>query len=189
MISKHLTATLQLFTFAACLTISLFLYKAATATSTDPQVIPDNLSCGKCGMFPASYPQWQSQIIFNDGGMNAFDGCKCMFGYMFNMGEYNKAHQQNDIAKIWVRDFNSGEWIDAKTAHFVIGSDVMGPMGKELIPFQDQQAADSFQKEHGGEQSDFAAINMATLKPLMGKMHMGGGMNMESGKKMEGMMK
>lgn len=179
MFSQHVTSVVKCITFAACLTITLLFYQAATATPDTPQVISDDLTCGKCGMYPANYPQWQTQIIFNDGSLSAFDGCKCMFGFMYNMNSYDTAHKMDDIAKIWVRDFNSGEWLDAKSAHFVVGSDVMGPMGKELIPFQGQNSAESFQKEHGGQLAGFDTINMATLKPLMGKMPMKGQMKME----------
>lgn len=189
MVSQKISGTAKLAACSLCLVLTLLLSsQVSTAVQTEPQVIPEDLSCGKCGMYPASYPQWQSEIIFNDGSMSAFDGCKCMFGFMFDMGQYDQSHKNGDIAKIWVRDFNSGEWIDGREAHFVVGSDVMGPMGKELIPFQDQAAADTFQKEHGGELTGFDTITMATLKPLMGKMHMKNGMKME-GKKMEGSMK
>ena len=151
---------------------------AESKTSPAPQVIPDDLSCGKCGMFPARYPKWQTQIIFDDGKMNAFDGSKCMFGFIFKMGEYDPHHTKDNIAAVWVRDFNSGEWVNGKEANYVVGSDVMGPMGKELIPFSAKQEADVFQKEHGGQLATFDAITMATLKPLMGKMHMKGKMKM-----------
>lgn len=188
MFSHHIASIVKVFILAACLTMTFMLYQSATAAENEPQIIPDDLTCGKCGMYPARYPQWQSQVIFTDGSMSAFDGCKCMFGFMFNMNQYDSAHTMADIAKIWVRDFNSGEWLDAKTAHFVIGSDVMGPMGKELIPFQAQEAAESFQKEHGGQLAGFDSVSMETLKPLMGKMHMQEKMNMEGQMKMEGQM-
>jgi len=179
MVLKHVAEAVKWITLAACLTLTLMYGQTSTATQSEPQIIPDNVRCGKCGMFPARYPKWQSQIIFSDGSMTAFDGCKCMFGFMSDVGKYDAGHSKDDIARIWVRDFNSGDWLDAKSAHFVVGSDVMGPMGKELIPFQDQNAADAFQKEHGGQLAGFDAINMETLKSLMGKMNMQGEMKME----------
>jgi len=160
-------------------TVLCFSAYSESQTSTAPQVIPDDLSCGKCGMFPARYPQWQSQIIFDDGKMSAFDGCKCMFGFIFNMEKFDPEHKKNNIGNIWVRDFNTGEWTNAKSANYVIGSDVMGPMGKELIPFADKNEATSFQQEHGGQLASFDLITMATLKSLIGKMHMKGKMKMD----------
>jgi copper chaperone NosL len=172
----HKASIIKVCIITVCLAITQIFLPSAMAVQYDPQDIPNDLTCGKCGMYPANYPQWQTQIIFTDNSMTAFDGCKCMFEFMQDMGQYDQTHTKDDIARIWVRDFNSGEWIDAKTAHFVIGSEVMGPMGKELIPFNDVNTAATFQKEHGGELAGFDAIGMETLKPLMGKMHMGGKM-------------
>ena len=38
-----------------------------------------------------------------------------------------------------------------RKAHYVIGSDVYGPMGKELIPFEKKAEAEEFLKDHRGE--------------------------------------
>lgn len=182
-----------LFTFIVLTGLSAHLY-ASQESGHPAQDIPADVSCGKCGMMPANYPQWQSQVVFSDGSMTPFDGCKCMFGFMFNMGEYDTAHKAGDIAKVWVKDFNTGEWTEADQATYVVGSDEMGPMGKELIPFAQADAAAEFQKAHGGELAQYQTISMATLKPLMGKMDMKKGMGMNGqmdamqDKKMDGNM-
>ncbi|MCL7486583.1 MAG: nitrous oxide reductase accessory protein NosL [Desulfobulbaceae bacterium] len=164
---------------AMLLTIAMVsLTQGSEDPATAPREIAEDVTCGKCGMFPARYPQWQTQIIFADGTMTPFDGCKCMFDFLFNMDRFDKEHSSGDIAAVWVREFNTEDWIDARKAHYVIGSDKKGPMGKELIPFADAAAAESFQKEHSGEAAPYEAITMETLKPLMGKMHMKGKMDM-----------
>ena len=43
------------------------------------------------------------------------------------------------------------ELVDAKSAFFVIGSDVLGPMGHELLPFKDQESAQEFLEDHKGK--------------------------------------
>lgn len=144
----------------------------AAQNEKGPMDIGGDLSCGKCGMLPAQYPEWQTQVIFSDGKMVPFDGCKCMFGYLMNMTEYDPHHTAQDVAAIWVRDYDSGKWINARDAHYVVGSDAMGPMGKELIPFGTADVAENFQQVHGGELAEYDAITMDTLQPLMGKMHM-----------------
>ncbi|MET0049673.1 MAG: nitrous oxide reductase accessory protein NosL, partial [Candidatus Thiodiazotropha sp.] len=40
--------------------------------------------------------------------------------------------------------------IDARQAWYVIGSDVLGPMGHELIPLETQADAEEFLKDHQG---------------------------------------
>ncbi len=182
----HGRTVIRIFTFALCLTVTMLLHQDAAASADGPRVIKEDATCAKCGMYPAKYPEWQTQIIFADGTMKAFDGNKCMFGFMNHMSKFDTAHSRDDIKKIWVKDFNSGEWMDATAAHYVVGSKVMGPMGKELIPFKDKAAATAFQKENGGELLGYGAISMETLKPLMGKMHMKGKMKMDGKMDMQG---
>jgi len=143
---------------------------SAQVTMSQPMDIPKDVSCGKCGMYPANYPRWQSQIIFKDGSMTPFDGCKCMFNYMSSMEQYDKVHSKGDINTVLVKDFNTGKWMNAADAHFVVGSNMMGPMGKELIPFADKAAAMKFYHEQGGDMMMYAEITPEVLKSLMGGM-------------------
>ena len=136
------------------------------AAVPQPMNIPENVSCGKCGMYPAKYPQWQSQMIFKDGAMTPFDGCKCMFNFLFAMEQLDQKHAVEDVSVMWVKDFNSGTWINAAEAHYVLGSNMMGPMGKELIPFADQDAAMKFHQEQGGTVMGYADITPDVLKTL-----------------------
>lgn len=144
----------------------------ALAADQQPQTITEKMSCAACGMYPHRYPQWQTQIIFTDGTMAAFDGNKCMFRFLLNMQKFAPERQPEQIAAIWVKDFKTGKWLDGKAAHYVIDSKEMGPMGKELIPFTTRAAAEEFQKANGGTIETYANISMATIKSLMGGMHM-----------------
>ncbi len=51
--------------------------------------------------------------------------------------------------------------IDAKTAFYVIGSEVYGPMGRELIPCRSAAEAEEFKRDHGGQ----AVLTFPDLKP------------------------
>lgn len=144
--------------------------ETAKATLPEPMVIQGNIKCGKCGMYPARYTQWQSQIIFTDGTMTPFDGCKCMFNFINSMDKFDKIHTRNDVAVSWVKDFNSGKWINAEDALYIVGSQKMGPMGKELIPFKDYTAAMQFKDEYGGTMMKYAEVTPEVLKSLMGGM-------------------
>ena len=59
--------------------------------------------------------------------------------------------EQDDIAAIWVTDYYRMSPVDGRRAHYVIGSDVYGPMGKELIPFEKKAEAKEFLRDHRGE--------------------------------------
>ena len=47
-------------------------------------------------------------------------------------------------------DFYNLEKIEARKALYVIGSDVMGPMGPELVPLATRADAEDFLKDHKG---------------------------------------
>lgn len=56
-------------------------------------------------------------------------------------------------------DPGAANWIDARTAHFVVGADVEGGMGAaEIAPFADLAAAEAFVIEHGGSIMGLDAI-------------------------------
>ena len=137
-----------------------------------PMTIQEDFSCGVCGMHPAKFIKWQTQIIFTDGSMVPFDGGKDLFKYMFNMAKYSKIHNRDDIAAIWVRDFDSGKWANGRDTVYVIGSKVMGPMGKELIPFSDGHSAGKFKIANDGVIKLFNDISKRDIKKLGGGMKM-----------------
>ena len=100
--------------------------------------VPTDAKCPICGMFPYKYPRWAVKYV--DGKKELyFDGVKDMFKYYFKT--------QNN-AKILVTDYYSQKAIDAKVAYYVIGSDVYGPMGDELIPFLNEEDAKTFSIDH-----------------------------------------
>jgi copper chaperone NosL len=67
----------------------------------------------------------------------------------------------NDIgASISWSDMGENNWIDAKKAFFVIGSDALGGMGiPEFVPFADEIKAQDFAKTRGGEVMSFDDIS------------------------------
>ena len=107
--------------------------------------------CPVCGMFVAKYPNWLTQIHY-DGSEQThfFDGVKDMMVFYFNPEQY-EAPSREAINYIFVKDYYTLNWFKAKDAFFVVGSDIYGPMGHELIPFESKGAADSFLKDHHGK--------------------------------------
>lgn len=172
--------------FLMMLAITFVSITSATAQPA-PQVIPADMSCGVCGMHPAKFVKWQTQIIFSDGVMVPFDGGKDMFKYILNTTKYDQKHTSDDITAIWVKGFNSGEWLDGHKAVYVVGSKVMGPMGKELIPFNNADTAKEFQAANGGMIKHFTDIVMSDIQKLgMGGMKMKGMKGKEMNGKMQG---
>jgi len=102
--------------------------------------------CPVCGMFVYKYPRWAAQIWFKDKKHYSFDGVKDLTKYF----RANK-EQQKEIEKILVTDYYKQTAIDGLKAYYVIGSDVYGPMGEEAIPFEDEDDAKNFLKDHRGK--------------------------------------
>ena len=106
-------------------------------------------------MFVYKYPKWAAQIFYKHGNHEhhlSFDGVKDMMKFYFNnkkWGKYDYAKRKN-ITKILVTDYYKQYAIDARIAYFVIGSNIYGPMGNELIPFSTLQEAKNFKNDHKG---------------------------------------
>ena len=107
--------------------------------------------CPVCGMFGAKYPDWVAAITFADGSTVFFDGVKDMLKFYFNPGKYGSQKSAADIQTIHVTDYYRLEPIDGRRVFYVAGSDVYGPMGKELIPFEKEAEAQEFMKDHKGK--------------------------------------
>ena len=118
--------------------------------------------CAVCGMFLAKYQPWITQLHAAGQDPVMFDGVKDMMAYYFKPSGYGGAGDMAE-AKVWVKDYYTLKWIDGRKASFVTGSDVMGPMGEELIPFDSQSAAESFMKDHRGK----SVLKFTDIQPDM----------------------
>ena len=137
---------------AAVLFLILIIAAGVTCAADKGPVTPSPKDkCPVCGMFVKKYPDWVGQVIFKDGTYTFFDGAKDLFKYYLNLKKYNPAHTQADIEAVYVTDYYRLEPVDAYTAHYVAGSDVYGPMGRELIPFGKAEDAKEFMKDHRGK--------------------------------------
>ena len=56
------------------------------------------------------------------------------------------------MGAIYVSEYYEMKPINAHDGFFVMGSDVYGPMGHELIPFATEADAEVFKKDHKGKQ-------------------------------------
>lgn len=123
----------------------------------DSVKVDEKEKCPVCGMFVYKYPRWAAQIFYKKGsgeGHYSFDGVKDLMKFYFNPKEWGdfEVKDKSDITKILVTDYYSQKGIDATKAYYVIWSDVYGPMGNELIPFEDEEDAKTFMQDHKGKQ-------------------------------------
>ncbi len=123
--------------------------------------------CPVCGMFITKYPDWTSAVLFKDGSPAFFDGAKDMFKYLLDLKRYSPTKKKEDIEAVWVQDYYSLSPIMAGKAWFVQGSDIFGPMGRELIPLETESGAREFLKDHKGQRIfKFSEVTLEIIKSL-----------------------
>lgn len=108
--------------------------------------------CPVCGMFVYKYPKWAAKLEFvkhNHNHYYVFDGVKDMIKFIHNPKKYHE-HEEMTEQKLLVTDYYTQYAIDGKEAYYVVGSDTLGPMGNELIPFKYEEDAKIFLKDHRG---------------------------------------
>ena len=153
-----------------CLVSAFIVLIACTLVSAGekgPITASDKDKCPICGMFVAKYPDFAAQIIFKDGSYAVFDGVKDLFKYYFNLAKNNPGKKLTDIDSIYVTDYYDLKWIDGYKAFYAEGSDVYGPMGRELIAFEKEAGAEQFMTDHiGKSRLKFDEIRYDLIKGL-----------------------
>ncbi len=140
---------------------------AVLAAPKATDTVSSGIRCSVCGMYLAKYPDWVTQIHYDDlEKTRFFDGVKDMMAYYFRPERYNDT-PPGIIKDLFVKDYHSHAWLSAKEAFYVVGSDVFGPMGYELIPFSSKEAAQKFLKEHKGQEVlSFGEITLQLVEAL-----------------------
>ena len=106
--------------------------------------------------------QWRK-----DKEMTASDSPADLFRFLHNLSGYDKKHTSADIERIYVTDYESGEWVEAKLAFFVDGSSAKGPMNVADFPaFADRKRAESFSGKKGGKVLAFDQVTPEVVAAL-----------------------
>ncbi|MDD2853326.1 MAG: nitrous oxide reductase accessory protein NosL [Desulfuromonadaceae bacterium] len=145
----------------------LVLVLVSTVFGSDLRKAGPKDKCPVCGMFVAKYPDFAAQIHFRDGSTIHFDGAKDLFKYYLNLPRFAPGRKPADVSAVFVTSYYDLAPIDGISAYFVAGSDVYGPMGRELIPFARETEAREFLKDHKGKVIlRFLDVTSTLLKPL-----------------------
>jgi nitrous oxide reductase accessory protein NosL len=130
-------------------------------------VVGPREKCPVCGMLVAKHPAWIAEIRFRDGTHVVFDGAKDLFKFALRLDDYGPATRRTDVEAMLVLDYYSLEPVPAREAWYVVGSDVYGPMGHELVPFARERDAREFLADHRGKRLlRFADVTAAVVKEL-----------------------
>lgn len=123
------------------------------------QEITTETACSLDGMILADFPGPKAQIHYASGEPDFF----CDTTEMFSI--YLQPEQQKRITAIYTQDMGKtgwdkpqGHWIDARLAHYVLGSRKTGSMGPTLATFANRQDADNFARQYGGKVLEFDQV-------------------------------
>lgn len=151
---------------AFCVAAALALPASAQQAAEVPKPGAKDL-CPVCGMLISKYPNWTATVLYKNGHAHHFDGAKDLFKYLHELPKFAPGHRAEDITQIAVTDFYNLQKIDAKKAFYVIGSDVLGPMGHELVPLASEADAADFMKDHKGKRVlGFGQVTKAIAESL-----------------------
>jgi len=154
--------------YAACILLLPAVAIMPVAAESLPPVAPGpGDKCPVCGMFVAKYPDWVAQVRFADGQTAFFDGATDLCKYWFDIGHYHPGRSAAGVGTVYVTDYYTLEPIAAEAAFFVVGSNVYGPMGRELIAFKAAEQAQEFMRDHRGSKIlRFEAVTPEIVRSL-----------------------
>ncbi len=103
-------------------------------------------------------------VVFKDGKVVGFDGAGDMFRYVLEPAKYE--FDAGNIKNVYVTDYTTKKFLDAKSAFYVLESDVQASMGSEVVPFSKKEDAEKFKTEHKGEKIvPYSEVTAEALKP------------------------
>jgi nitrous oxide reductase accessory protein NosL len=107
-------------------------------------------SCRVCGMYIDQYQKSAAELVLKDGTIEHTCGVACM------LREVEDAGGISAFKSVKVHDWVSGKLVDAETATYVIGSNVIPDMVPNYIAFAKLDEAEAFIAKEGGEIMDFS---------------------------------
>jgi len=137
----------------------------------EPVTLTTDDTCEVCGMVIPNHPGPSAEIFYRDeqpsGHANpaVFDSTWEAFQYDFerqDRGWTREVFYVTDYSSVDYRLFDEGgdtmisthpeasAFVSADEVTFVVGSEVKGAMGEDLIGFSERADAEAFQSEHGG---------------------------------------
>lgn len=127
--------------------------------------------CPNCAMLPVRHPKFSCAIKLKNDKTFYFCGHGCLLRAWSDPQRFLNAPTES-LDKMVVRNYFTGEQFDGAAAFWVIGSDVVGPMGPTPIPLATQKEVDAFKKRHGGKRVfRVKELNEADWKEILKKPH------------------
>lgn len=114
--------------------------------------------CAHCGMRVDPGSSWRAGASAADGTALVFDTPKCMVRIV---------RSGRGARDPWVIEYYSAERRPAEGLFYVLGSDVLGPMGRDLVPIEGRDRAARFLADHHGQRVlAWSEIDAASIEAL-----------------------
>jgi nitrous oxide reductase accessory protein NosL len=118
------------------------------AAAVEPTEFPEDAECPVCNMVSAEYPDWNSQVVHEDGERAYLCTSGCMVAYKAYPEEF--AVSSSEVAGVWVTDYETRELIDGLEANYAIETDpdrLDDPMMLNPAPFESREDAVAYVEE------------------------------------------
>ena len=151
------------------LVFACVIWMAGNATAKvmdlpDGSKLDTSTECPICHMSTEHGVPGPAAVVFKDGKVVGFDGAGDMFRYVLEPAKYE--FDAGNIKNVYVTDYTTKKFLDAKSAVYVLESDVQASMGSEVVPFSKKEDAEKFKTEHKGEKIvPYSEVTAGALKP------------------------
>jgi copper chaperone NosL len=114
--------------------------------------------CKHCGMRIDPSSPWRSELVAENGTVTSFDTPRCAFT--------SWRRGATPAKTLRAQDYYERRWAGAEELRFVVGGDVLGPMGPDLVPVERGRAM-KFVQDHGADRA-YAAdeVTLALLDAM-----------------------
>jgi nitrous oxide reductase accessory protein NosL len=153
----------------------------------EPVTLDQSDQCDVCGMVIPNHPGPSAQIFYRDQRPSSHDNparfCSTWEAFQYDFERQDRGWRR---AVFYVTDYSAveyeltrdggdtlvsthpeaGAFVDATAVTFVVGSEVKGAMGRDLIGFSDRADAEAFRDDHGGDLTTFDAVDRDTIALL-----------------------
>ncbi len=143
------------FVFIALMFAALVLAGCAAEEVYQPvEIDPEVDVCDVCNMNIA-HEFYATELIAKDGKVYKFDDLGCLMKFV----NVEKTLSKDEIAKQYVRDVDTGEWVELEDAYYVYYDEIWTPMAHGVISFKEKESAEKYIEKIGnGELYDYEKL-------------------------------
>ncbi|WP_215143486.1 nitrous oxide reductase accessory protein NosL [Exiguobacterium qingdaonense] len=128
--------------------LSLALGACSSASAEPFEIKWGETECEVCKMKIVDKQFAAEAIMVNEKGY-AFDDIGCL------MRDWYPEQNEDDIAAMYVKDYNTLDWVELDEASFVYDKESKTPMAYNMISFAKETDAEQYIDENGGTMMDF----------------------------------